>query len=423
MAGSVRAMVAEPQHMRYERSLTVPAGASGEACAVLDASVFAHAESASGGDLRVVRVVGDLQQEIPFAVSYSEAQPTDAVTATVRNLSSRDGDIVLDLEMPKRAYTTVDLELAAQNFIATAEVWGLDGKGGATKSLGTFVLFDLTKDHLARSTEMALQESTFAELHVVLRMRGVDGGMLRNIPVSVVQGAVVPASREAQTLYTVAADSRKIVEEGGFTVAQIEAPAHVPIERVKFLLKPGYKGSFLRAVSVSAERDAGKGLREVVQGAIWQVMRKTGPHGVLAIDASKLAVAAVIASNMHADATLTVAVRNGGDPQLPIDAIQLEMRQRTVCFDAVSGARYVLRYGDDAVGASVYDRGNLARVEATPLVAELGPEELNQRYVKRNGAPKDDERNPETRWIALLGAIAVLGALASRHTKRQGRHR
>jgi hypothetical protein len=60
---------------------------------------------------------------------------------------------------------------------------------------------------------------------------------------------------------------------------------------------------------------------------------------------------------------------------------------------------------------------------AKPLVATLGPEELNRRYVERSDARTYNERNPELYWIALLAAIAVLGAAASRHTKRQGRHR
>ncbi len=423
VAGQVRDSGAQAQPMKYERTLTVPGGASGEACAVLDASVFAHAASAAAGDLRVVREVGQSQQEIPFAVSFSEAQPTDAISATVEDAREQGGALEFDLAMPKRPYTTVDLQLAAQNFVATAEVWGWDGVGGAKKPLGTFVLFDLTKDGLARSTEMALQESTYAELHVALRVRGADAGMLKRLPVSAVQGAVVPASREAQTLYTVVAASGKMEEQNGATVTRIKAAPHVPIERVRFVPQPGYKESFLRAVTISAERDGGKKLRERVEGSIWRVLRKAGPGGVPAIDASKLTVGAVIASNVHEPATLTVAVKDDGTPMVPMQSVELEMRQRTVCFDAVAGARYKLRYGDDAEGASVYDRGSLTRIEAAPLVAVLGPEELDGRYVKQAGERRRDERSPETGWILLLVAISVLGALASRHTKRQGRQR
>src|ERR1700679_1871823 len=147
------APLADPQHLRYVRSLTLPRGASGIACAVLDASVYAHTASSSADDLRVF-LADDRQkpQEIPFVISYSAAQPPDAQTATVRNLTLHNRDLVFDLDMPRRAYTQVDLQLAAQNFLATAEVSGSNGNGGPTKPLGVFTLFDLTGRHLARST-------------------------------------------------------------------------------------------------------------------------------------------------------------------------------------------------------------------------------------------------------------------------------
>jgi hypothetical protein len=115
------APLADPQHLRYVRALTVPHDASGVACTILDASVYAHAASSSADDLRVFRVLGHTKpQEIPFVVSYSEAQPTDAQTATVRNRALHNGALSFDLDMPARAYTQVDLQLSAQNFIATA---------------------------------------------------------------------------------------------------------------------------------------------------------------------------------------------------------------------------------------------------------------------------------------------------------------
>jgi hypothetical protein len=417
-----------PQHMRYERPLTVPGSAAGEACAVLDANVFAHEASAAGADLRVFRQTGNErktaggEQEVPFAVSYSEAQPTDATIATVRNRSLHGGQIAFDLEMPHRPYTTVDLHLAATNFVAIAQVWASDGSVAAKTPLGSFVLFDLSGQGLARSTAMALQESSFPRLHVVLRMHGVKGEALPGLSADLVRGAVVPASREAQTLYTVVASSAKLVQQGTSTIARIEAAAHVPVERVRFVLAPGYQGSFLRSVSVTAERDAGGGERETVNGRIWQV-RRPAADGLPAINAAKLSIDAVIASNMHEDTAVKVAVQNDGQPPLPLQAVQLEMRQRQVCFDAVAGGSYMLRYGDEGTGAAVYNGGAAAALTSVPLVAQMGPEALNREYVKRNAALKPEHGNPETRWIILLAAIALLGALASRHTKRQGRHR
>jgi hypothetical protein len=421
------APLADPQHLRYVRSLTLPRGASGIACAVLDASVYAHTASSSADDLRVF-LADDRQkpQEIPFVISYSAAQPTDAQTATVRNLTLHNRDLVFDLDMPRRAYTQVDLQLAAQNFLATAEVSGSNGNGGPTKPLGVFTLFDLTGRHLARSTSLALQESTFAQLHITLRLSSLDHSAFPHLETSIVQGATVPASREAQTLYTVVAATSAIAQRGASSLAQLNVSSHVPIERVQFALDPSYKSDFLRYVSIKAEADSNQPdqPQETIDGQTWRVTRAADiAAGAPAISASKLSLTAVLASNLHNPANIQVEVANDGHPPLPIRAVQLEMRQRTLCFNASPDSTYTLRYGDDDLHASVYDLRDLASLPAKPLMANLGLEELNPGYIQRHVANTYDERNPDLFWIALLAAIAVLGTFASRHTMRQGRRR
>lgn len=419
--------LADPQHLRYVRSLTLPRGASGVACAVLDASVYAHAASSSADDLRVFRVGRHKRrQEIPFVVSYSEAEPTDAQTAAVRNLTLHHGDLIFDLDMPQRAYTQVDLQLAAHNFFATADVSGSNGKGGPTKPLGIYTLFDLTDRHLPRSTSLALQESTFSQLHVTLHLHGLDGSPFPHLEASIVQGATVPASREAQTLYTVVAATSVLTQSATSSIAQLYVPAHVPIERVQFVLDPSYTSDFLRHVSIKADADTQQPdqPQEIVDGQIWRVTRAADIAArAPAISAAKLAIPAVIASDLHRSATIRIEVANDAHPPLPIRAVQLEMRQRTLCFDASPDSTYTLRYGDDDLRASVYDLRDLAILPARPIVANLGLEELNSGYIQRHVASTYDERNPDLFWIALLAAIAVLGTFASRHTMWKGRRR
>ena len=417
---------ADPQHLRYERALALPANASGIACAVLDATVYAHSASASADDLRVFRNASSgQQQEIPFVVSYSEAQPTDATTATVHNLSLRNGTLVFDLAMPPRAYTLVDLQLAAQNFIATADVSGSDGPSAPSRPLGTFTLFDLTQQQLARSTSLPLQESTFAQLHIQLHLHRIDGGRFPNVSTAIIEGATVPASREAQTLYTVVASTRSIIQQGSTSLAQLDAPAHVPIERVHFLLDPAYPSDFLRSVSIRAERDShiSPQPQEVIDGEIWRATRAADASGDPAIHAAALSIPAVIASNLHAPAILRIEINNATNPPLPLKAVQLEMRQRTLCFDAAPGSTYTLAYGDDGLRASVYDLSRLTALPPRPIVATLGREEFNRQYLQRKTAITYKERNPEQRWVELLAALAVVAAFASSHTKRRGRHR
>ncbi len=422
---SAPAPLADPQHLRYVRTLTLPPNASGVACTVLDASVYAHTASSSADDLRVFRLTPHTRpQEIPFVVSYSEAQPTDAQTATVRNVIAHNDTLSFDLVMPPRPYTEVDLNLAAHNFLATAEVSG--SNSGPAKPLGTFTLFDLTQRHLARSTTFALQESTFPHLRILLHLRTLDGKPLPHINPSIIQGATVPASREAQTLYTVVASANTITQQGPSSFAQLDIPAHIPVERVQFILNPGFKSDFLRNIAITAEADTHQPDQpeEVIDGRIWRVTRPPDPaDGAPAISSAQLSLPAVIASNLHDPATIRVTIANAAQPALPLRAVQLEMRQRTLCFDAIPNATYTLRYGDNDLRASVYDLGDLATLPAHPLIATLGLEQLNPGYIQRHVASTYDQRNPNLFWIALLAAIAVLGSFVSRRAMRQGRRR
>jgi hypothetical protein len=412
--------------MRYVRTLTLPAGASGIACTVLDASIYAHAASSSLDDLRIFRDLnGKKPEEVPFVVSYSATEPTDATTATVRNLTLRHNDLSFDLIMPPRPYTLVDLHLAAQNFVAMATVSGSDGNSSFAKPLGTFSLFDLTQQHLPRSTVIALQESTFRLLHIVLHLHRIDDLPYPHLSTAIVQGATVPASREAQTLYTVVAASSRILQHADSSVVQVNAPAHVPIERVEFILNSSYKTNFLRHVSITANSDeqVPSQPQEVIDGEIWRVTRSADATGGSPIHAASLTLTSVLASNLRVPATVAVDVNNGSAQPVLIKAVQLEMRRRTACFQATSDFTYTLRYGDDALHASVYDLKNLAELPDKPVIAALGPEQINPYYVHPSANAAYDERNPHLFWVALLAVLAIVGAIASRHARSRERHR
>ena len=167
----------------------------------------------------------------------------------------QDGLTVFDLAMPDRPYTEVVLDLRAPggaDFVAAAEVFGVGTKGEAPTELGTFTLFDLTRQHLARSLTLHLQESRFRTLHVALRVSAAGGPSLGGVGKVLVAGAVVPPSREAETLYTTVATADAITQRGRTTLASFRLPAYVPVERVAFALAPNYEGSFSREVAVTA---------------------------------------------------------------------------------------------------------------------------------------------------------------------------
>lgn len=419
------APVVAPDHLRFSRAIHLPAGASGEACAVLDADVFAHAASRSADDLRVFRSVPNAAgEEVPFALTESEAQLEDAVAANVLNLKLHDGHIGFDLAMPQRPYSRVELQLAAQDFYAVATVTAAGRKSDAPTYLGRFVLFDLTSRHLARSTSLDLPESSFPQLHVELQLWRLPHNAYPSQSAAIIEGATVPPSREAQTLFTPVAEAKQVEQQPGRSVVTFHVPAHVPIERIAVTLAPGFYDDFLRQVTVIARPDrpshaadterAGGEISSVELPLYLDADREAATVRDLSFDAT-------LAANLRSAARVEVAVENNGAAPLPITAVQLAMRQRNLCFDAVPGATYTLRYGDDALPVAVYEVAHLLQAGATPIMGSLGTEQQNGDYTARTGAQSYKQRHPELLWAVLLLLLALLGAVARHNTKHRRR--
>jgi hypothetical protein len=409
--------------------------ASGQACAVLDSQVFAHA-APSLKDLRIFSG----KNELPYAITLSEPLQQDSEEARILNLGTREGRVVFDLQMPNRPFTNVTLELAAKDFIATASVFGeASANAAATRtSLGSFTLFDLSSQRLSHSTGIPLPESNFPYLHIELELSpapgvAADGKALRDP--AIVKSANVPPSREAQTVYTTISETTSLVQRGRQSVATFHVPVRVPVERISFAVAPGFKGNFSREVEIKAnasrssqekagdpdsaagsEIDESAPRQETLAGTISRVHATEAGRE---LTEEQLSVPAAIGSNMQRPAEIEVAIGNGDDQPLPIAAVRLEMRQRRLCFDAGSaGAPLTLDYGDAGLDAPVYDYAKLFQPAASPLAATLGPEALNAEYEARAESRPFTERHPELLWIGLLGVVCILAVTAIKSAKK-----
>jgi hypothetical protein len=430
---------AQPGAMRYERAIRV-AGGAGQVCAALDAAIFPHA-APSLTDLRIfpaeAAAAGAAVHEVPYAITLSEAASEETETARVLNLGAgaSGGQIAFDLEMPQRAYTgvTLDLDPSVHDFIATATVSGSDalGERGRTTALGSFTLFDLASQRLSRDTTIPLQESTFKYLHVVLSVSPAPGSAAVRFVPAMVQGATVPPSREAQTIYTTVASvsvpTTGVVATARKTRFDLGLPLRVPVERVSFDLAPGYSGNFSRDVTIHARSNSDATTPaeslpvESVNGTISRVHSTQDGH---TINRQELSVPAVLGANLQHAARVWIEIENGDDQPLPIASVRLEMRQRKICFVAprAGGASLALFYGDAELAAPEYDTARTFVASRAALVAELGPEGLNANYR----APAAEVRpfavrHPEVLWIALIAAICALGLVAMRSAKNVGR--
>ncbi|MBB5345647.1 DUF3999 family protein [Tunturibacter empetritectus] len=406
-----------PRYLRYERTLTTPSGA-GQSCAIIDPSLFPHA----GPSLKDLRLFQD-NREIPYAITLSEPQQSDNDTATIRNLGLRGRNIVFDLEMPNRPYTELILDLDGHDFLATATVSGTRDPSYTNQTqLGEFTLFDLTSQHLSRSTTIHLQETSLPYLHIELAVSPATGTHTLDVSPQalqkMVQSATVPPSREAQSLYTTAVQTTAVSQRGPKTVATFALPQRIPIERVSFSISPAFKANFSRDISITdhptATPNPADGLSETLAGTILRVhLTQAGRE----IRQEQLSVPATLGSNMQSAATVEVAVNNGDDAPLPITAIRLEMRQRKICFDAPAAQPLTLFYGDAALTAPQYDYTRLFSPSSEFHAANLGPEQFNSAYRDRPDARPLTDRHPHLLWIALLIVICILAIVAIRSSK------
>jgi hypothetical protein len=405
----------EAETLHYERGIAQPAGPAGEACAVLDAAVFAHAAGRALNDLRVFAGDG---REVPFALTESEAQPEDTASAEVQQVRVHGPVLLFDLRMPLRVSSAVELALAARDFTAVATVTG-EGDGGKTVPLGSYALYDWTAKGLGRSTELRLPEQGYAELHVSVQFYGMEPtDKPPRVSAEMIRGATVPPSREAQTLYTPVAETSSLQQEPGQSVAQLALAAHVPVERVSVMMQPGFAGDFAREVEIVARPDgvADSAAVETVRGEISMVRLPVSlDSDAEAATIQRLSVDAALAVNLRAAAVVEVRIANGPAP-LPVQAVRLEMRQRRVCFMAQSGESYTLRYGDAGRAAPVYPP--MATLQGTPAVAVLGREQVNAAYHPR--AAQGADRRVWV-WVGLFAGLSMLGGWV-RHSqgKRHG---
>lgn len=411
--GSGPAAQSPSRHLRYERPLLLPQGASGQACTVLDGTVFAHTDAAGAGDIRIFGQDTEREFEVPFAFLESGPPTLDTQSATLRNVVVRDGRLSFDLAMPGDEFTDVDLDINAKNFLGVAQVEGRNNDGRVT-TLGSFTVFDLSSEGLARSTVLPLPASSYPFLHVELRFADLSGAPLA-ATASMIGGADVPPSREEQTVYTTIASTGAIEQLGPRSSATMIVPPHVPVERAQFVLKSEFHADFLRDVTVTATPMqtglAALGAAEGVSGHIFRVTRGALPT-IPSIDSHVLSISTVVGANLRAPAKVTASVDNGPDQRLPIQRVDLQMRERKLCFDAQPGTTYTLFYGDADLSAPSYSYARRFVAAAAPIPAALGPELRNPVYVSRSAEQSHRKPGRELPWLLAMAAIVVAGVTA-----------
>jgi hypothetical protein len=408
---ALAAATPEIRYFRYEKPFAAPAAKTGQTCAALDAGIFAHALPELA-DLRLYRTGQGGGTETPYAIH--EAAPVEQKQKEIAplNLGRKGPHTTFEAVMPEGRYSDVELDITAKDFIATVAVTGAPNETGREGTeLGLFTIFDLTGQKLGRSTVLHLPESDLKYLYF-----SIDGTVKHQD----VQGLSVERLPAKQQYVTVT-DTHQGSQKDKSTIFTFKVPAHVPVERIEFVVGAA-PANFSRDVTVKAApviaaketTDAEPPQPVESSGNLLRLHATRDGHR---IDEEDLAVAAPWGSFGDSGSMWTVTVDNGDDAPLAIADVRLEMAERTLCFDAAAGVSYTLYYGDPALMAPRYDYARLFVADAAAAQAALGPEKENPEYRARPDSRAFTERHPALLWVALVLVVAVLGLVALRTAK------
>jgi hypothetical protein len=407
-AGDFSGARPEIRYFHYQRSVENLPATPRQACFAVDPAIFAHA-APQLADLRLYQ--GTV--ETPYALRQVVPPPNSDQQVPPLNLGRRGAQTVFNAAMPAGNYRDVQLAIASRNFIATVDVTGSQAQVGRTQTrIGSYTIFDLTRQRLGRSTVLHLPLSDFPFLH--FRITGP-------LTPDSVQGITVPRTAAGEAKYLAVAATSRVMQKGRDSIIEFGVPANTPVDRLVFV--PTGAGEFSRNVRVSVSQvtpprpvdSEDRKAAAQTWGNLLRVHRVEGGHP---IDEEQLSVSAPLYEPYGAPTHWTVTVANGDDAPIPISSVRLEMVERDLCFQAAAASGYTLYYGDSALAAPQYDYATLFTSQAGAASVVTGPELPNPQYQPRPDARPFTERHPVLLWAALVAVILLLAAIALRTAKR-----
>lgn len=346
-------------------------------------------------DLADLRIY-DGQSQVQYALSEQRGGiSTHEEPARILNLGSVGGLTEFDLDMGQIGeYDRVRLDLDAKNFVVTASVAGSNELGAkAATQMPPATLYDLTREELGSNRMLKLPPSSFRFLHLKLST---------GIVPAQVKGASVYNLQETKAVWTSVGSCSKPSQNTRTTAITCNSPLRVPVDRVRFQVDPEQM-NFRRPVVVSDASDNPYG----IGGAVTRVRMNRSGTAVIAEEMD------VLTTNLSSG-YLKITVDNGDNPPLAISSVQLLSVERRVYFDPQGKSLLRLYYGDEKLGAPVYDYPRFFKPEPAAAKAELGPGAHNQGYNGRPDSRPWSERHRAVLWLAMVLAVIVLAGLAIR---------
>lgn len=361
------------------------------------------------GDLADVRLYAD-GKEVPYALTEERASCcTTEANAKVLNLGRVHGAVEFIVEAGLDVeYDRVNLTLSdsARDFVTRASVAGTnDLQGGTWADLGTYPLYDFSREKLGRNFAITLPTtSQFTYLRVSipeLRAEQVKGATIART-----------AARKARWTELVTVNP-EVKQERGRTIITWSQQGNAPVERIRFAINPS-QTNFRRHVTIQGvpeERDQ----REVTIAQA-DIGRIHYVRGKKVIDTANLDVDVNTPYRRF-----KVIIDNGDDPPLRLDAVQPLTHERRFYFVPQGKSSLQLYYGDEELGAPRYEYASLFQRDPESSEAKPGPGRTNPVFTGRPDGRPWTERHGWVLWVALLAAVVGLGAVALRGLRTEAK--
>ncbi len=376
-----------PQFFTNERAISIGQPDRQNYFAV-DAELWAHARP----DLADLRIYAG-KREIPYAIATQQGSAQSRESdARVFNVGSTEGATVFTIDTSGASdYNRVTLDLDAQDFITRATVDGFEQPGAAVLRLGTFTIYDFSREQLGKSSTVKLPDSSFRYLRV--NLPGILPRQLR--------GARVSYYQETKTIWTELPVRPNIIQSGARTVIAWEQPKNAPLDRIVLAVDPRHL-NFRRSIALQdgAGQTIGRG----------QVSRIHLERGGKVVDSEDLAL---VVPGVRSP-SYRLLIENGDDPALDVTGLRALSVERRVYLDPHGESSLQLYYGDPELGPPTYDFAKLFQQDPAAVVALLGPGVHNAAYTGRPDERPWSERHVIVLWTVLVIAVVGLGAVALR---------
>ncbi len=379
-------------YFNYQRQIEAM-NSSGQHYAVVDETIWQHARP-DLDDLRIYSAEKEIAYRLTIEQGSSETEQKQCRVLQPGTVGGKT-QFLLDMSgIPE--YDRIELKLGTKNFVAHARVEGEDDPHGTKWAvLGTTTLYDLSDERLGHNSTLQIPLTTYKYLRVT-----VDSP----VKPSEVQGGTAGITRAQKAVWRDLSGDPKQTQEGKDTILTFSIPGNVPVERVILSVDPAQR-NFLRGMEVQGDKGQWFGSGEIRRVHMQRNGRK--------IDTEQTS----LDLRGTSQGTLKLIIHNGDDATLKITGARLQQYERRIYFDADSGARARLYYGDAKLESPVYDYAKLFQKDANASQVPLGAEEANATYTGRPDERPWSERHPAVLWVAIVAAVLILGSIALRSMK------